>query len=218
MKTVRTKALALVFTVLILYLFFFIRSDIFPLFDNDFSILVYSAENRLMRIYINKDEQYRFPDTGIKIPQKLKKAVLTFEDKRFYYHFGVDPIAVIRALISDLNAMKIVSGASTITMQLARISRPKDRTFINKILEMLSAVLIEIEYSKDEILKQYLLNAPYGGNIIGFEAASLLYFSKTPHELSWSQAATLAVLPNSPNLITPIKGRERLFKRETDFY
>ncbi|MCK9225136.1 MAG: penicillin-binding protein 1C [Candidatus Muirbacterium halophilum] len=194
-------------------MFFVLRVHVFPLFNNDYSKLVYSSDNSLMRIYINNDEQYKFPDTGLKIPKKLEKAVLTFEDKRFYTHFGIDPIAVIRALYTDFKALKIISGASTITMQLARISRPKERNFINKIIEMFSAFAIEIKYSKSEILKLYLLNAPYGGNIIGFEAASILYFSKSPEELTWAQAAMLAVLPNSPNLITPIRGREKLLKK-----
>ena len=165
----------------------------------------------LLRVFLNSSEQYCFPpDESLVIPEKLKKAVLTFEDRRFYYHPGFDPFALVRALFLNISEMRVVSGASTITMQVARIIEGKDRTVLQKIKEILMAVKFEMFHSKEEILATYLRYAPYGGNLMGYEAASWKYFRKKPEVLSWAEAATLAVLPNSPSSMYPGKNKGHL--------
>ncbi len=175
-----------------------------PLFPNDYSTIVVDRQGRILRAFLNKEQQWCFPpDSNQTVPEKLKTAVLTFEDRYFYNHPGINPVSIIRAIGQNLGNKKIISGASTITMQVARLMKPKSRTYLNKIGEMLQALKIEARYSKDEILKFYLNHAPYGGNIVGYRAAILRYFQKLPQNLTWSEAALLAVLPNAPGLISP---------------
>ncbi|MFW5782681.1 MAG: transglycosylase domain-containing protein, partial [Candidatus Muiribacteriaceae bacterium] len=150
----------------------------YPLFDKNTSKIVLSKEGEVMRVFLDDNDQLRFPAVE-DLPEKLVEAVITFEDKRFYYHPGVDPIAVLRAIITDIKAGKIVSGASTIPMQLVRLSENRDRTFLNKMIEMLKALRIDAYYSKRQILSLYLNNAPYGGNIIGYQGACHKYFGKS---------------------------------------
>ena len=187
-----------------------------PLFPTDYSTLVLDEEGRYLRVFLNSREQWIFPDDGREIPERLKIAVLHFEDKRFEHHHGVDLAAVFRAIYQNLRKGEVVSGASTITMQLARLMKPKERTIKNKLIEMLQAVRIEMKYSKEEILKLYLLHAPYGGNIVGYRTASLRYFGKEPENLSWAEAATLAVLPNNPAHVNPLQNRERLKEKRDE--
>lgn len=144
------------------------------------------------------------------IPEKLAQAVLLFEDRYFYFHPGVNLVALARAVWQNISANQIKSGASTITMQVARLMEPKKRSYFNKVLEMFQALKMEICYSKEEILHFYLDHAPYGGNVIGFQAASLRYFQKLPDKLTWAEAAMLAVLPNAPGLMSPQKNPEKL--------
>lgn len=115
-----------------------------------------------------------------------------------------------RAVYQNARSWQRISGASTITMQVARLMQPKPRTIKNKLIEMIQALKIEWRYSKDEILKLYLLHAPYGSNIIGYRTASLRYFGKEPENLSWAEAATLAVLPNNPANVNPAQNAEQL--------
>ncbi len=129
----------------------------------------------------------------------LIKAIITKEDQWFYWHPGVNPVAVIRALISNIVRRERVSGASTITMQVVRLLDPKERTYSNKLIEMLRAVQLEIHYSKKEILEMYLSLLPFGGNIEGVKAASYFYFNRLPSKLSLAQVITLMVIPNDPN-------------------
>jgi penicillin-binding protein 1C len=175
-----------------------------PLFFPGYSTVILDEDGKILRIFLNRDEQWCLPpDEDLNVPEKLKQAVLTYEDRYFYYHPGVNPAAMGRALFQNISEGRIVSGASTITMQVARLIKPKRRTYWNKLLEVLQALKIEINYSKDDILQLYLNHAPYGGNIIGYQAASLRYFQKMPESLTWGEAAALAVLPNSPGLISP---------------
>ncbi|QTL98025.1 penicillin-binding protein 1C [Iocasia frigidifontis] len=181
-----------------------------PLFPDDYSTVVVDESGEYLRIFLNSKDQWIFPPVEEGIPKKLKVSVINFEDKRFFNHIGIDFLAVARAVVQDLKAWSKVSGASTITMQVARLTRAKERTISNKLIEIIQALKIENTYSKEEILRLYLTHAPYGGNIIGYKAASLRYFGKEPDQLTWGQASLLAVLPNSPGLITPTRGRERL--------
>ncbi|NLJ83328.1 MAG: penicillin-binding protein 1C [Halanaerobiaceae bacterium] len=200
----------------LLILIFIISRIPDPLFPPDYSTLVLDEEGRYLRVFLNSKEQWHFPADGREVPERLKTAVIHFEDKRFEQHHGVDLAAVFRAAYQNLRRGEVVSGASTITMQLARLMRPKERTIKNKLIEMLQAVRIELKYSKDEILNLYLLHAPYGGNIIGFRTASLRYFGKEPENLSWAEAATLAVLPNNPANVNPVQNPARLKEKRDE--
>ena len=182
-----------------------------PLFPPDYSTLIVDREGRLLRAFLNEGQQWCFPpDSSLAVPAKLRAAVIHFEDRRFDRHWGVSPRAVARALYQNAAAGEVRSGASTLTMQVARLMRPKPRTWINKALETLLAVKIELHRGKDEILRLYLDHAPYGGNIVGYQAAAVRYFRKRPEELTWSEAATLAVLPNAPGLVSPTADPRRL--------
>jgi len=187
-----------------------------PVFPPDYSTVVLDRNGRILRVFLNKKEQWHFaPDDTLGIPEKLQEAVLLQEDRTFYRHPGINPAAVIRAAFQNLRARKTVSGASTITMQVARLMKPKPRNAACKALEMLQALKLEILYSKKTILKLYLDHAPYGGNIVGYRAASLRYFRKMPEQLTWAEAATLAVLPNAPGVISPERSPGML-KRKRD--
>lgn len=167
-----------------------------------FSCAVYDKNGRLLGAQVAKDEQWRFE--GGKVPDKFAKAIVTYEDKRFYFHFGVDFISIGRAIISNVKTRRIVSGGSTITMQTVRIlEKNPRRTFVQKIHEAFVAVFLEARYSKRHILELYAANAPFGGNVVGLEAASWRYFNLPPEELTWAECATLAVLPNQPSLVYP---------------
>ena len=188
-----------------------------PLFDDDYSTVVLDRNGELLRVFLNNKQMWHLPpakDTSI--PNKLKQAVLQFEDRYFYRHPGVNPVALLRALKQNISNGKIVSGASTITMQTARLIKPKARTYANKLLEILQAFKMELLYSKEEILALYLNHAPYGGNIVGYRAAALRYFRKMPASLSWAEAATLAVLPNAPGVIAPTADHPVALKRKRD--
>lgn len=189
-----------------------------PLFPNDYSTVILGDPSTdgthkfpILRVFLNRDEQWCLPpNPDLKIPDKLKTTVLFFEDQYFYYHPGVNPGAVVRAFWQNFNSEKRVSGASTITMQVARLFNPKSRNYVHKMQEILQALKMEIRYSKEEILQLYLNHAPYGGNIIGYQAASLRYFGKLPEALTWGEAATIAVLPNAPGLISPDAAPDKL--------
>ncbi len=185
-----------------------------PLFVPDYSTLIVDRDGQLLRAFLNDGQQWHFPpDSSLAVPAKLRTAVLHFEDRRFYRHPGVDPIALVRALYQNARAGTIRSGASTITMQVARMMRPGPRTLFNKAREALLALKIELYYTKDDILRLYLDHAPYGGNIVGYQAASRKYFRKPPDELTWSEAATFAVLPNAPGLVSPTADPQRLRRK-----
>jgi penicillin-binding protein 1C len=187
-----------------------------PFFSVDYSVVVRDENNRFLRVFLNNEEQWCLPpEKSDTIPEKLKKAVSLFEDEYFYKHPGINPVSLLRAFKQNLSQGKIVSGASTLTMQVARIRHGNSRTYWQKIKEITEAFKIECHYSKDEILKFYLDHAPYGANIQGIQAASYRYFDKTPKELSWAEAATLAVLPNAPGIIFPTTKGEAL-KRKRD--
>jgi membrane carboxypeptidase/penicillin-binding protein PbpC len=184
-----------------------------PLFADGYGTVVLDREGEILHTFLAEDQQWRLPLGDEEISPKVVAAVLAFEDRRFHHHPGVDPIAVARAVVTRLDRTAIPSGASTITMQVARLMRPKPRTVPNKLLEMAQALKLESLHSKEEILRLYLGHAPYGGNLVGISAASLHYFGRPPSRLTWAEAATLAVLPNAPARITPARNRDRLRER-----
>lgn len=189
-------------------LFWFCLPD--SLFESPYSTVLEDKQGQLLGARIADDGQWRFP-LSEKIPERFEVALLEFEDQRFYTHFGVDPASVIRAAIQNIRAGRVVSGASTISMQVIRLSRKdRPRTFTEKLIEMMMALRLEIRYSKKEILALYAAHAPFGGNVVGLEAAAWRYFGRSPGQLSWAESATLAVLPNSPALIHPGRNRSQL--------
>lgn len=174
-----------------------------------YSPVIFAQDGSLLSARIASDGQYRFPCSN-EVNERYKIAVIAQEDNRFYYHPGVDPFAIMRAFFHNVFRGEIISGGSTITMQMARIERGGERTLYNKVSESLLALLLEIGHSKKDILAQYSCHVPMGGNIVGIETAAWAYFLRAPQDLSWAESALLSVLPNNPSLIHLGKGREKL--------
>lgn len=184
-----------------------------PLFDQPISTVLLDREGSLLTAKIASDEQWRFPMAD-SLPSKYVEAVLLFEDQHFYYHPGVNPVSLFRAAYTNLRAGRIVNGGSTLSMQVIRLARNHPpRNFWQKIIEVWMATRLELTYRKKTILRYYASFAPFGGNVVGIEAASWRFFGKKPASLSWAEAALLAVLPNSPGLLHPGKGREQLLQK-----
>jgi penicillin-binding protein 1C len=182
-------------------------------FHKEFSTILEDRNGKLLGAGISRDGQWRFPAAD-SLPEDYLTCLLTFEDKRFYSHPGVDIRALGRAIRQNISAGEVKSGGSTISMQVVRMCYPgKRRSVAQKILEMILATRLELAYSKEEILRLYTSDAPFGGNVRGLEAASWRYFGRDPYELSWAENALLAVLPNSPSLLHPGKNREKLLAK-----
>lgn len=187
-----------------------------PRFRSPLSTVVEANDGSLLGARIADDGQWRFPFSG-EVPDKFEKALLTFEDRWFRFHPGINPVSIFRAAVNNFKAGKIVSGGSTITMQVARIAAGnKPRTYSEKFIEMLSALKLELFSSKKKIIKMYAANAPFGGNTVGLEAAAWRYTGKSSSSLSWAEAASLAILPNSPGLVFPGRNQEVLKRRRDD--
>lgn len=207
-------SLQLVFCALILWICLMHLWIPKPLISKPYSTLLYTTEisgrEVLLGARIASDGQWRFP-SGSEVPEKFTVCLTQYEDKRFWYHPGIDPFALMRAVQLNLTQSRVVSGGSTLTMQLARIAQGnQSRTVGQKVIEMLWALYLECSYSKVEILRMYASNAPFGGNVVGIEAAAWRYFGREAKDLSWAEQATLAVLPNSPALIHPGRNRAEL--------
>ena len=181
--------------------------------DRHYSTVVYSQDGMLLAASIAEDDQWRFP-AETRLPKKYVTALLHFEDRRFFNHPGIDPLALARAIGSNLSSGKIVSGASTITMQLARLlSGDQPRTYWQKLKEAMLAVQLELHFSKREILNHYAAHAPFGGNNVGLAAAYWRYYGKDMAHMTWAEAALFAVLPNAPSSISPGKNRQKLINK-----
>ncbi|QQS35213.1 MAG: penicillin-binding protein 1C [Ignavibacteriales bacterium] len=186
--------------VLVLSFSLLILNFVFPLPDlKPYSQAVYSSDGTLLTAFLSKDEKWRLQTKLEEVSPELITAIINKEDKTFFWHSGVDFFAVAKALYNNITKGKVVSGASTITMQVARILEPKRRTFLNKIVEVLRAFQIELHYSKKEILEIYLSHLPLGGNVEGIKSASYIYFDNPPATLSLSQAILLSIIPGDPN-------------------
>ncbi|MDB4088486.1 penicillin-binding protein 1C [Flavobacteriales bacterium] len=179
------------------------------LFDKPTSTVLLDKNQKLLNALIAGDGQWRFPHNDL-VSEKFKTAIVEFEDHNYYSHIGVSARGIARAIKQNVANGKIVSGGSTITMQVIRMSRNKQRTIYQKLVEMIWATRLEAKFTKDEILSIYASNAPMGGNVVGLDAASWRYFQRSPDELSWAETATLAVLPNAPSLIHVSKNRNAL--------
>ncbi|MGV8993313.1 MAG: penicillin-binding protein 1C [Flavobacterium sp.] len=197
------------FTLLLVY-YFSLPS---PLFKVPYSTVVESEEGRLLGAKIANDGQWRFPENDT-LSEKFKKCIVTFEDQHFYQHPGFNPVAVFNALVQNYKAGRVVRGGSTLTQQVIRLARKgQSRTYFEKAIELILATRLEFRYSKDKIVELYAAHAPFGGNVVGLEMASWRYFGLKPNQLSWSESATLAVLPNAPSLIFPGKNQELLLAK-----
>jgi penicillin-binding protein 1C len=204
--------------IIFLNLLFPLNKD---LYDFKYSKIYYSDKNVPMRMMISEDEYWRFYISNKDVPKLLKNSILVFEDKYFYNHFGVNIFSIIRALFNNIfNESRI--GASTISMQVVKIVEPKNRTYINKIIEIFRALQLEINFSKEEILNMYFNKAPYGGNIEGLRAASYFYFGKELSNLTISEMGILTTIPKNPNINRPDKQinlkekRDKVLKRLFD--
>jgi penicillin-binding protein 1C len=169
-----------------------------------YSTLVVDRDGRLLRPYTTYQGRWRLPATRENVDPRFFQYLFAYEDKRFLDHHGVDPLALGRALGQLLRNGQIVSGASTLSMQVARLLEPRtERSFLAKLRQMVRAIEIERELSKDQILALYLSLAPYGGNLEGIRAASLAYFGKEPRRLTLAESALLVALPQSPEQRRP---------------
>jgi len=190
---------------------FLILDALYPLnldmLNKQKSRILYDRNGEILNMQISDDQIWRFYAAADEIPPRLKQSAIYFEDRYFYYHFGVNPASILRAATynftqnftkkSEGNVERV--GASTITMQVARMMRPKQRSYKNKIIEIFNAFQLEWHFSKDEILGMYFNLAPYGGNIEGVKTAAYFYFKKDLRELSNAQIALLSVIPKNPN-------------------
>jgi penicillin-binding protein 1C len=183
---------------------FFILDLAFPLdIKEDYSKMVYSSENKLLFATLNSNDKWRMKSNLEEITPLLQKTIVEKEDRYFWVHPGINPVSILRAAFNNVIQGRRTSGASTITMQVARLLEPKERTYIGKIMEVFRALQLEWHFSKKEILQMYLNRAPYGGNIEGLKSAAWFYLDQKPQTLSLAQIVTLSIIPNNPNLIKP---------------
>ena len=208
--SVSKKILLGVLLILFIWFCFCLPSQLFGV---PTSYVLEDKDGHLLNASIAEDGQWRFPYNE-NVPDKFSKCITTFEDKRFFYHPGVDPVAISRALVQNIQSKGVVSGGSTLTMQVIRLSRDaKSRNVFNKIIESILAVRLECTNRKKTILALYASNAPFGSNVVGLDAASWRYFGRGPSELSWGEMAALAVLPNAPSLVHPGKNQAELLRK-----
>lgn len=203
------KKLTVLFALLVAYIFCLPKT----LFKDPTATVITSNTNVLLGAQIAKDGQWRFPESD-SIPEKFKTCIIAFEDDYFYKHPGFNPISIIKALKENLNSGDIKRGGSTITQQVIRLSRKgQSRTYLEKLKEIILATRLEFRYSKEKILTLYASHAPFGGNVVGIDAASWRYYNRNANDLSWAESATLAVLPNAPSLIYPGKNQKQLLAK-----
>ncbi|KAA6440090.1 penicillin-binding protein 1C [Dyadobacter flavalbus] len=197
--------------ILAVILLFFIADFIFPFRPEiRYATQVTDDKGRVIHAFLSNDDKWRLYADISEITPLLRKTLIYKEDQYFYYHPGVNLLAVVRAAARNVFTGRRTSGASTITMQVARLLEPRPRTYFNKVLEIFRAVQLEMHYSKAEILQFYLNLVPYGGNIEGIKAASLLYFGKPPQLLSLAEITALTIVPNRPSSLRPGTRNEAL--------
>ena len=198
-------------SAVITILLFVSLNFIFPLPGNvEYSTIITGNKGEVLHAFLTKDEKWRMKTSLDEISPLLRTTIIEKEDKLFYYHSGVNPFAIARAVIKNIFHLKRTSGASTITMQVARALEPKSRNYFNKLIEIFRAYQLELKYNKDEILQLYCNRLPYGGNIEGVKSASLLYFEKDPDHLSLAEITALCIIPNRPSSLVPGKHNDRI--------
>jgi penicillin-binding protein 1C len=187
------------------FLLFFLVLDLAFPFNPQvrYATQITDQKGRVIHAFLSKEDKWRLYSTVDEITPLLRKTLIYKEDQYFYYHPGVNPLAVVRAAFRNIFSGRRTSGASTITMQVVRLMKPRPRTYLNKLIEVWHAVQLEMHYSKAEILQFYVNLVPYGGNIEGIKAASLLYFGKAPQLLSLAEITALTIVPNRPSGLRP---------------
>ncbi len=192
-------------------IYFLLRLTPLPIekLKTDYSAAYLASDGRLLRLTLSKSGKYRLPLKLDEISPQVIRGFVAYEDQWFNWHLGVNPVALVRAVFLDITHRKIVSGASTITMQVAKLMNRRPRTFKAKVIEVFRAMQLEARYSKKQILEFYLNSVPMGGNIEGVGAASLLYFGKPAKSLSWGETALLISLPRSPAARRPDRFPEK---------
>jgi penicillin-binding protein 1C len=191
------------------FLIFFVVDWLFPLpverLSPEQSTRIFDMKEQPLRFFLGDNQQWHFKVSIDKISNDFLQSLIISEDKHFYEHFGINPFSIVRAAWGNLNSGRIISGASTISMQLARLMDPSSRTIGNKIKEAFRAVQLELKYSKEEILEYYINIAPFGRNFVGLDSASYFFFGKNASQLTISESALLISLLKSPNKHDPIK-------------
>ncbi len=212
-RSIPSKIKWIISIILFIWFWFSLPSK---LFNAPTCFVITDKDGNLLNASIAADGQWRFPYNK-NIPEKFIKCITAFEDKRFYYHFGIDPIAIGRAIKQNLSNKKTVSGGSTLTMQVIRLYKQNNkRTVWNKITECLLALRLECSYHKRSILALYAANAPFGSNVVGLDAAAWRYYGRNASQLTWGEMAALAVLPNAPSLVHPGKNSEILLHKRNE--
>ena len=211
---VRRKILAAVFLVASApVVIFFLLSIIFPLPPlKPWSLLIEDRNGQFLHAFLADDDAWRLKTSPGEIPERLKRILIEKEDRYFYWHPGVNPFAICRALVQNIASGKRVSGASTLTMQIARMLERRDRTYLNKAIEIFRALQLERKYSKNELLEIYLSMVPLGGNIEGLKSAALLYYQTPLERLNIAQLFDLILIPNDPNGLAPDRNPDRLLE------
>ena len=189
----------------------------------DLSTTIVDSDGRLLRAFTSTDGFWRLPATPDAVEPAYLNLLIAYEDRRFWRHPGFDPLALARAAAQWATRGRIVSGGSTITMQVVRLLEPRPRTVAAKLSEIARAAQLEWRYSKRDILSMYLTLAPFGGNIEGIRAASLILLGKTPDRLTVAEAALLVSIPQSPAMRQPdrhpasaAEGRRKVLSRARD--
>ncbi len=188
-----------------------------PAVQTELSKEILDEKGRLLHVFLSKDQKWRLSTSEKEIPERLADWMIWKEDKYFYLHPGINPVAVVKSAFGNLISGKRTSGASTITMQAVKLSRPAARNWTSKISESLKALYWEMALSKEEILAYYFSHLPFGGNVEGFRSASRIYFGKELHNLSPAQWAALVVIPNKPAKNHPLRNPEQLTRSRNKF-
>ncbi len=196
------------------FLLFIVLNFFFPLRDDiEYTTLITDDKGEMINAYLTKDEKWRMKTELNEISPLLRKTIIAKEDKYFYQHPGINLAAIIRAAFNNVIQGKRTSGASTISMQVARAMEHRKRNIGTKVIEVFRALQLEWKYDKDEILQMYLNLVPYGGNIEGVKAASLLYFKKAPDHLSLAEITALSIIPNRPSSLVIGKNNDAIIRQ-----
>ena len=206
MKPIKTYIIKHQYKLFVLFVFvlcFNLIDIIFPVkINRDYSTIIEAEDGTVLYSFLTNDDKWRMFTKLDEITPTIQTAFINKEDRWFYWHFGINPISIVRAFYNNTIKHRRTSGASTITMQVARMLQPKERTVTSKIKEMLCALQLEWNFSKKEILQLYINLVPYGGNIEGVKSASFIYFGKSPEQLSIAEVTTLTIIPNRPTTLT----------------
>jgi len=207
------KTISIVVLAGILFGSFLVADRFFPVNTAiEYSKVISDRNGLVLHAFLTSTDKWRMKTELNEISPTLREAIIQKEDKYFYCHPGVNHFAIVRALARNIFYGKRTSGASTITMQVARALEPRQRSYLNKWIEMFRALQLEWCFSKSEILQLYLNLVPYGGNIEGVKAAALLYLDKNPDHLSLAEITALSVIPNRPSSLVPGKNNQAIIR------